>query len=251
MALAGGIIIPVRTLIVSDIHSNAVAFEAVLADARDDGPVERVWCLGDVVGYGPEPMACIERLWDLDAVVISGNHDAVTVGRIDISAFNGPAAQAARWNGTRLSAEARDYLTALPETVAEAPFTLVHGTPRNPFWEYLTSGGQAEEAWSSIPTPHVLVGHTHFQFTCTRSRGVEQAGPRGRVVRLDGERLVVNPGSVGQPRDGDPRAAYAVFDDGDATLALRRTPYDIAATQRAMIDVGLPLPLIERLAHGR
>ena len=240
-----------RTLIVSDIHSNVVALDAVLADARDAGPIDRVWCLGDVVGYGPEPMACIERLWDLDAVVICGNHDAVTVGRIDISAFNGPAADAARWNGTRLSAQARDYLSALPETVVEAPFTLVHGTPRNPMWEYLTSGAQAEHAWGSIQTPHALVGHTHYQFTCTRSKGVEQAGPSGRVVQLDGGPLIANPGSVGQPRDGDPRAAYAVFDDEAATLALRRTPYDIAATQRAMIDVGLPLPLIERLPLGR
>ena len=240
-----------RTLIVSDIHSNVVALDAVLADAREDGPIERVWCLGDVVGYGPEPMACIERLWELDAVVISGNHDAVAVGRIDLKEFNGPAAEAARWNGAQLSAEARRYLGALPETVVEAPFTLVHGTPRDPLWEYLTSGDQAEQAWGAIPTPHVIVGHSHFQFTCSRSRGVEQAGPGGRVVRLDGDRLAANPGSVGQPRDGDPRAAYAVFDDRVATLALRRTPYDIAATQAAMIDAGLPLPLIERLAVGR
>ena len=240
-----------RTLIVSDIHSNVVAFDAVLAAAREDGPIDRVWCLGDVVGYGPEPMGCIERLWALDAVVICGNHDAVAVGRIDISAFNGPAADAVRWNGARLSAEARDYLRALPETVDEAPFTLVHGTPRNPMWEYLTRGAQAEQAWGAISTPAVLVGHTHYQFTCTRPGGVEQAGPGGRVVALDGGRLVANPGSVGQPRDGDPRAAYAVFDDGAATLALRRTPYDVAATQRAMIAAGLPRPLIERLAVGR
>ena len=240
-----------RTLIVSDIHSNVVALDAVLADAREGGPIDRVWCLGDVVGYGPKPMACIERLWDLDAVVICGNHDAVTVGRIDISAFNGPAADAARWNGAQLSAEARDYLSALPESVVETPFTLVHGTPRNPMWEYLTGGAQAEQAWGAVPTPSVLVGHTHYQFTCSRSGGVEQAGPGGRVVHLDGGRLVANPGSVGQPRDGDPRSAYAVFDDEAATLALRRTPYDIAATQRAMIDAGLPRPLIERLAVGR
>ena len=240
-----------RTLIVSDIHSNVAALDAVLADAREDGPVDRVWCLGDVVGYGPEPMACIERLWDLDAVVICGNHDAVVVGRIDISAFNGPAADAARWNGTRLSAEGCDYLSALPETVVEAPFTLVHGTPRNPMWEYLTSGAQAEQAWGAVPTPYVLVGHTHYQFTCTRSDGVEQAGPGGRVVQLDGGRLAANPGSVGQPRDGDPRAAYAVFDDEAGTLELRRTPYDIAATQRAMTGAGLPHTLIERLTMGR
>ncbi len=240
-----------RTLIVSDIHSNVVALDAVLADARADGPIERVWCLGDVVGYGPEPMACIERLWDLDATVICGNHDAGAVGRISVAEFNGPAAEAARWNGAQLSAEARAYLSALPETVVEAPFTLVHGSPRVPLWEYLTSGDQAEEAWGAIPTPHVIVGHSHFQFTCTRSRGLEQAGPSGRVVRTDGDRLAANPGSVGQPRDGDPRAAFTVFDDEAATLALRRTSYDIAATQRAMIDVGLPLPLIERLAIGR
>ena len=146
-----------RTLIVSDIHSNVVAFDAVLAAAREDGPIDRVWCLGDVVGYGPEPMGCIERLWALDAVVICGNHDAVAVGRIDISTFNGPAADAVRWNGARLSAEARDYLRALPETVDEAPFTLVHGTPRNPMWEYLTRGAQAEQAWGAISTPAVLV----------------------------------------------------------------------------------------------
>ena len=240
-----------RALIVSDIHSNIVAFDAVLEAARDDGPVDRVWCLGDIVGYGPQPMACIERLWELGAVCISGNHDAVVVGRLGLTEFNGPAAEAARWNGAQLSAEARDYLATLPDTVVEERFTLVHGTPRDPLWEYLTSGDQAEQAWDSVPTPYVLVGHSHFQFTCHPSRHPEQAGPEGRVVPLDGGRLVANPGSVGQPRDGDPRAAYAVFDDEAGTLALRRTPYDVVATQSAMIDAGLPVPLIERLVHGR
>ena len=239
-----------RTLVVSDIHSNLVALEAVLADARERGGFQRVWCLGDIVGYGPEPMACLERLWDLDAVAIVGNHDAGAVGTIGLDEFNPLAAQACEWTSHRLSAEARDYLRGLPTTVTNGAITLVHGAPRDPIWEYLVSYSQAQAAWESIESRALLVGHSHIPFVCVEGEGMQRAMGERRATLAEG-RLVANPGSVGQPRDGDSRAAYAVYDDADEALELRRTVYDIAATQRRMEELGLPGPLSARLSVGR
>ena len=240
-----------RTLIVSDIHSNIVALDAVLAAARDDGPVDGVWCLGDIVGYGPAPMAVLERLWELKALSIGGNHDAGVVGRVDVGIFNPVAAEACRWNGEQLTDDARAYLGGLPDTLVVEPFTLVHGSLDDPLWEYLLRPPQAEAAWDRASTSHVLVGHTHIQFVCRAAKGFEQPDSEPLVVPLGGVRLVFNPGSVGQPRDGDPRAAFAVYDDEARTVALRRAPYDVGATQRSMAEAGLPEPLISRLSVGR
>ncbi len=269
----------VRTLVVSDIHSNVVALEAVLADASERGGFQRVLCLGDIVGYGPEPMACLERLWALGAVSILGNHDAGAVGRIGLGEFKPVAAQACRWSGEQLTPRARAYLEGLPLTVAEPPFTLVHGTPRDPIWEYLTTYAQAETAWAALAhdqgpgegsatsarepasgtprvgaghaLPVVLVGHSHLPFVCRQGQGLERTAVDGQRVTVGQGSLVVNPGSVGQPRDGDPRAAYAVYDDEAAEMELRRVAYDIGATQRRMAELGLPQPLITRLSSGR
>lgn len=240
-----------RTLIVSDVHSNLTALDAVLAAAGADGPLDGVWCLGDVVGYGPWPLETVRRIRSLDAVCIQGNHDAGAIGRISLDTFNHAAREACRWNGVQLDEDARAFLEALPDTVAVAGFTLVHGTPRDPLWEYLTSHTDAVEALASIGTRDVLVGHTHHQFAFEDGRGAALPGPGGLTATRDGGRLVVNPGSVGQPRDRDPRAAFAVYDSETDTLSLRRAAYDIAATQRAMEAVGLPEPLISRLSAGR
>lgn len=240
-----------RTLIVSDVHSNLTALDAVLAAAGAEGPLDAVWCLGDIVGYGPWPLETVRRIRSLDAVCIQGNHDAGAIGRISLDTFNYAAREACRWNGEQLDDETRSFLKDLPDTVAVAGFTLVHGTPRDPLWEYLTGHAGAVAALASIGTRDALVGHTHHQLAFEDGRGAASPGPGGLTVTRDGGRLVVNPGSVGQPRDRDPRAAFAVYDSEADTLSLRRAAYDVAATQRAMEQVGLPEPLISRLSAGR
>ena len=240
-----------RTLIVSDVHSNLTALDAVIASAEADGPLDGVWCLGDIVGYGPWPLETVRRIRSLDAVCIQGNHDAGAVGRISLDTFNHVAGEACRWNGAQLDDDARSFLKGLPDSVSVAGFTLVHGTPRDPVWEYLTTHADAIEALERVSTRDVLVGHTHLQFAFEDGRGAAVPGPGGLTVTRNGGRLVVNPGSVGQPRDRDSRAAYAVYDSGTETLSLRRAAYDIAVTQRAMQAVGLPEPLIARLSAGR
>lgn len=240
-----------RTLIVSDIHSNIHALDAVFAQAEEDEPIDSVLCLGDTVGYGPAPMACLERLWERHAVCIMGNHDAAVAGLLSLDHFNSVAAEANRWNGEQLTDDARGYLRGLSQQLVDPPFLLVHGTPRDPLWDYLVTYGQAVEAWESTETSDVLVGHSHIQFACVAGSGIEQAGPEGFNIPLGRARLVVNPGSVGQPRDKDPRAAYAVYDDESRFIRLHRAWYDISATQRDMADVGLPEPLISRLSLGR
>jgi predicted phosphodiesterase len=239
-----------RTLIVSDIHSNIAALDAVIAAAEREEGVERVVCLGDIVGYGPAPMECVERLRERGAVSIKGNHDAGAVGQISLDEFNGYAADACRWNGEQLTNEAKDWLANLPEMLRDESFLLVHGSPKDPLWDYLVSYGQAVDAWEHSDMSDILVGHTHMQFVCEAGRGIERPGPTGLTVPLTKSRLVANPGSVGQPRDRDPRAAYALYDDDARILYLRRVWYDVAATQRAMAEVGLPDPLITRLSVG-
>ena len=241
-----------RTLIVSDVHSNIVALDAVLAAAGDAGPIDQVWCLGDIVGYGPWPVATVRRLRSLDAVCICGNHDAGAIGRLPLDDFNGAAGIACRWNGEQLDDESRDFLSNLPLTVERDGFTLVHGTPAYPLWEYLDGYSVAHQAWDDASTGDILVGHTHLQFTVESDSGdFALAEPEGGTVRRGSANLIVNPGSVGQPRNGDPRACYAVYDDQASEVALQRVAYDVATTQRAMEDANLPLSLISRLAHGR
>ena len=240
-----------RTLIVSDIHSNIAALDAVLADAEAEEPIDGIVSLGDIVGYGPAPMECIDRLRSRGFVSIMGNHDAAAAGVVGLEAFNPIAAEACRWTTAHLSAEALVFLAELPRTLVEDSFTLAHGTPNDPIWDYLISYSQAVEAWERVDTSDVFVGHSHIQFSVEAGRGVEHPGPDGLTVPLGHARLVVNPGSVGQPRDRDPRAAYAVYDDDARIVSLRRVWYDITETQRAMAEAQLPEPLITRLSLGR
>ncbi len=240
-----------RTLIVSDIHSNIHALDAVFVQAEEEEPVDSVICLGDTVGYGPSPMACLERLWERHTVSILGNHDAAVVGIVSLDDFNPIAAEANRWTAEQITDDAREYLKGLPERLVDPPFLLVHGTPKDPLWDYLVTYGQAVEAWEYTETSDVLVGHSHLQFACVAGAGIEQAGPEGSNIPLGHARLVVNPGSVGQPRDHDPRAAYAIYDDESRFIRLHRAWYDITVTQRDMAEAGLPEPLISRLSFGR
>jgi diadenosine tetraphosphatase ApaH/serine/threonine PP2A family protein phosphatase len=244
----------VRIAITSDIHANLAALEAVLADA---GPVDGIWNTGDAVGYGPQPRECIARLREEGAVWVAGNHERAATGAISTDEFNPAAAQAALWTSTQISGEEKAFLDALPETVQETNFTLCHGTLRDPIWEYLSDLETARAHLSLQRTPFAFVGHTHVPALVTEwVDGAEGCDLRrlrdGEAVALTGEaRLVLNSGSVGQPRDGDERASYGVYDSDAATFTLRRVEYDIAQTQKLMVDAGLPDWLIERLAIGR
>ena len=240
-----------RYLVVSDVHANLAALEAVIADAERFISLDGVWCLGDTVGYGPEPAACIERLRSLNAVAIKGNHDAAAVGEVGLEVFNPYAAQACRWTMEQLTDESHAYLASLETTAYQSPFMLVHGTPTDPLWDYLLSYPQADDAWYYTGAAAVLVGHSHLQFVCREGEGVLRPGLDTLAVEVEEARIVANPGSVGQPRDGDPRAAYAVYDSGTGLLTLHRVQYDIALTQRLMEEHGLPDALITRLSVGR
>jgi diadenosine tetraphosphatase ApaH/serine/threonine PP2A family protein phosphatase len=244
----------VRILITSDIHANLAALEAVLADA---GEVDGLWNMGDCVGYGPQPGECIARMREAGAVWVAGNHERAATGAIGTEDFNPAAEAAAQWTKNRLSDEERALLDALPETDRTSDFTLVHGTLRWPIWEYLYDYDSARAQLSLQQTPFAFVGHTHVPMLVTeRPESAEGCEMRrlgdGEVVELNsGPRLVLNPGSVGQPRDGDSRASYGILDTDAGTFKLRRVEYEIATTQKLMEEAGLPDWLAERLSIGR
>ena len=242
-----------RALIVSDIHSNIEAFQSVVDDARLRGGFDQVWSLGDLVGYGPDPEECIELIQGFNHLAVTGNHDLASIGRLGLEMFNPHAAAANRWTATRLSDEHRSYLDGLELRQQAEGFTLVHGSPRDPVWEYVVSADSAQATFEDIGTTWCLVGHSHIPFVCRDSdNGVlfTEAVPDS-PVELSSEKLIVNPGGVGQPRDADPRASYAVFDSGLNTITHHRVEYDIARTQEKMRRHDLPPFLIERLAYGR
>ncbi|HEU5315301.1 MAG TPA: metallophosphoesterase family protein [Chloroflexota bacterium] len=255
-----------RCAILSDVHGNLDALEAVLADAMQLGAVEELWCLGDLVGYGPQPNECVALLRERGAKCVAGNHDWAAIGKMDTADFNPEATEAALWTGQQLSEENRVYLDALPAQLlagAASEFTLVHGSPREPIWEYLTHVSVARLNFDYFHTPYCLVGHTHVPLVFQRPQASEKV-PQYRTlvptttapVRLGAHRLIVNPGSVGQPRDGNPHAAYMVYDstaeggDGAGTLTMRRVEYPVAAVQEKMRAAQLPSRLILRLTYG-
>jgi diadenosine tetraphosphatase ApaH/serine/threonine PP2A family protein phosphatase len=242
-----------RCAILADIHSNLTAFRAVLKDLNRRGAVDRVWCLGDTVGYGPHPRECIALLREYDHLCVAGNHDWAAVGNIDTSHFNPDAAAASQWTAERLTRDDIDYLRSLPLTLREGDFTLVHGSPREPIWEYIISTRSAEENFAHFETRFCLVGHSHAPLVFELGQdGACQCRQPPDDLPLDGEgkRLIINYGSVGQPRDGDPRAGYAILDTEAAAIQHHRIAYDITATQQSMRQAGLPARLIGRLSLG-
>jgi predicted phosphodiesterase len=242
-----------RCLVLSDIHSNLEAFQAVLDDA---GAVEQVWCLGDVVGYGPDPNDCVELLRSLPHLCISGNHDWATLGKLDLDDFNPDAREANLWNRQELFDENLAYLDGQPEKLVEGQFTLSHGSPRHPIWEYIIYTATAQANFSFFDTPICLVGHTHTPviFRLESRDDTEVCEPMApaldRPVSLAAARFIVNPGSVGQPRDGDPRASYAILDTEALTVEHRRVAYPVEKTQAKMMEHNLPLRLVLRLGYG-
>jgi diadenosine tetraphosphatase ApaH/serine/threonine PP2A family protein phosphatase len=243
-----------RCAIIADIHANLTAFTAVLDDIEQQGGVDEFWCLGDVVGYGPDPRECIARLRQTQHICVAGNHDWAAIGKISTSDFNPAAAAACHWTQQQLSPEDVEYLGNLPLVIEKDDFTLVHGSPREPVWEYILSTAAAMENFSHFRSPYCLVGHSHypavFRHDDTGNCSVDQFLPDSQLV-LGEDRLIINPGGVGQPRDGDPRASYAIYDSISRQVHLYRIPYDIRATQDRMIAHGLPMPLITRLSYGR
>jgi len=243
----------VLVLLISAVHANLAALDAVLADpeaARTDA----TWHLGDLVGYGPQPNEVVARLRELGAANILGNHDAAAVGLLPTRDFNQFAAHAAAWTTDQLDESSRDYLAALPRIAATHDVTRVHGSLRDPLWEYLTTVEAAREHFARQETDLSAVGHTHIplalSLTLSGSLTAEEPGD-GETLDLTGARWCLNPGSVGQPRDSDPRAAFALLDTSQRRVTFRRVEYDIAGTQALMAAAGLPDPLVRRLQYGR
>jgi diadenosine tetraphosphatase ApaH/serine/threonine PP2A family protein phosphatase len=242
-----------RIVIVSDIHSNLVATEAVLAAA---GYYDALWCLGDTIGYGPRPNECIGLMRDRAAVAITGNHDLACLGKIDLRDFNPDARKANIWNGEQLTPENRDWIEPLPPSVeVDSRFMVAHGSPLEPIWEYLLTHEQAETNFTAFSQQVCFIGHSHVQLFFRQRAGVSRPErhlcENGETIDLEADcRFFINPGSVGQPRDKDPRAAYAMLDTEAGTVRFHRVEYDIGRTQRQMIECNLPLALIRRLEFG-
>jgi len=243
-----------RYAIVADIHANLAAFTAVLEDIARRGGVEELWCLGDVVGYGPDPHRCLELLRQHKHICVAGNHDWAAIGKIDTTYFNPAAAAACHWTARQLGPEDVQYLESLPLILEQGDFTLAHGSPREPIWEYLLSTATARENFSCFQSPFCLVGHSHvplvFEYDETGTCSLSEF-PDNAALALAESRLIINPGGNGQPRDGDPRASYAIYDSEARSVTHYRVPYDIAATQSRMMEHELPPGLVRRLSYGR
>jgi predicted phosphodiesterase len=238
-----------RIAVLSDIHGNLPALEAVLAATA---PYDAIWQLGDVVGYGPQPDEVVARLVAEDARGVRGNHDSAALGLISSDAFNDDARAVVEWTAERIEPATRAWLTGLPETTELDQFTLVHGSPRDPAWEYVISLGVARANMAEFETAHCMVGHTHVPLVFRKADGqVDALRPTaGSSLALDGRRAIINPGSVGQPRDGDPRACAMVLDTERMRLEWYRVEYEIGMIQKLMRQIGLPPRLSTRLAFG-
>ncbi|MDD5127514.1 MAG: metallophosphoesterase family protein [Dehalococcoidales bacterium] len=241
-----------RCAILADIHANMEAFGAVLTDVEKRGDVEEIWCLGDIVGYGPDPHACIQILRAANHLCVAGNHDWAAIGKITMQNFNTDAAAACEWTGQKLTPEDKEYLSHLPATLQKGDFTLAHGSPREPIWEYILFPPTAAENFNHFTTPYCLVGHSHqpIVFKQVGSAAATSLFQPTIGLVIGRSRLIINPGAVGQPRDGDPRASYAIYDSEAKMARLYRVPYDIEATQNKMMHAGLPMKLVNRLSHG-
>jgi predicted phosphodiesterase len=238
--------------IISDIHGNRQALDAALRAAREAG-ARSWWCLGDLVGYGADPVYCLHTAVGQAERCIAGNHDLGATGRAPIEMFSQWARAALIWTyGTLGPAGAAKLDTLLPEDPGDVP--LFHGSPRDPVWEYVMTVEQARAALEDRRVPLTLVGHTHipsaWRLTADGAMEIHDARP-GDTIEVGEGRWLVNPGSVGQPRDGDARAAWAVWEPEEGRLTFQRTPYDVAAAQNAILEAGLPSPLAHRLAEGR
>jgi predicted phosphodiesterase len=242
-----------RVAVISDIHANLAALNAVLAAVDEEAPDE-LWCLGDLVGYGPRPNECCALVRERADVCLVGNHDLAVLGTVDIADFSPDAAAAARWTEERLDAGERRFLASLEPEGERAGVSLYHGSARDPVWEYVLSAESAAATIVDGGTDVALVGHSHVALAVSLTDGTLSGGvaPGGGAEHdLADARWLLNPGSVGQPRDGDPRAAFLVLDLDRRFGAFRRVPYPVEKTQRELRDAGLPETLAARLAQGK
>jgi diadenosine tetraphosphatase ApaH/serine/threonine PP2A family protein phosphatase len=240
-----------QTLVISDIHANLTALKAVLESA---GTFDAVWCLGDLVGYGPDPNECVARIRALpNLLCIIGNHDAAALMQIDADTFNPEARSALLWTRKALDENSREFLRGLPEKIEMGEVTLSHGSPRHPVWEYLLDTRTATLNFDYFVTPFCFVGHTHLPviYTLYNENNLARLNiPEANSKITLPVRAIINPGSVGQPRDRDPRAAFAIYDDEKNIWDYRRVEYNISEVQDRMKKVGLPERHIQRLAAG-
>ncbi len=241
-----------RILVISDIHANYTALEAVLKDA---GEVDETWCLGDIVGYGPDPNAVVEEIREIkNLTCLLGNHDVAVIGKIPFEAFNGDARRALEYHERVLSASNMDFLHSLPSNLkVREDVSLVHGSPRDSVWEYILNTLAARLNFDHFTTPWCMVGHSHIQCMFHLDEQNDRvtlkpikSGERIQIL----PKLILNPGSVGQPRDRDPRAAYAIYDSGTKTWEPRRVAYNIPEVQQRIREVGLPEKHAVRIAEG-
>lgn len=240
-----------RIAILSDIHANYHALESTLAAVDDEG-VDEIWCLGDTVGYGPRPNRCCAVVGARAALCLAGNHDLAVIGALSVDEFNGDAAAAARWTQQVLEPEAQAFLAALEPTATREGSELFHGSPIDPVWDYVLTEAAAFLSFRLTRAPLVLVGHSHLALALSWVDDTLGGGvaAEGAEIDLAAGRWLLNPGSVGQPRGGDPRAAWLLVDDEARRATFRRTPYAIEQTQAEIRERGLPEALAERLAHG-
>ena len=239
--------------LISDIHGNLEALEAVLAELKD---VDGFLCMGDLVGYGADPNACVERIRALPKLTcVAGNHDLAAIGSYDLSWFNPFARAAIEWTAKQLSQENKDYLGSLPGTAHADSALLVHGSlPQE--MGYITSPNEARICFDAMPGDLTFIGHTHItEYYRTRrgSRLPEQMAlfSGGTIELKESVRYIVNPGAIGQPRDGNAAASLATWNVAAGTIEVRRVPYDIERAQAKMREAHLPDPLSERLSLGR
>ena len=235
--------------VISDIHGNLHALESVLRSIDAESP-DAVWCLGDLVGYGPQPNRCCELVAGRADVCLIGNHDLGVLGRIDLEDFSPDAAAAARWTAEVLDDETRRYLESLSPSKVLERAELFHASPRDPVWEYVLAPEVAFFSLEATEKPLVLVGHSHVALLFGAEELMLALGEEGKEIDLARERWLLNPGSVGQPRDGDPRAAWLLLDFDTARAVYHRVEYPIERTQAEIRERGLPEPLAERLASG-
>jgi predicted phosphodiesterase len=242
-----------KIAIVSDIHGNRHAFEAVL-DAIEESDSEELWCLGDLVGYGAEPDACVELARRHAAVCLAGNHDLGVRGDLPLEQFSRGAALAAKWTQEVISDDALEYLRSLVPSHLEESVGLFHASPRDPVWEYVLSPLQAELCLDVQEHRVCLIGHSHVALSFWRPIGEAATGQtrdEGEELDLSSGEWLINPGSVGQPRDGDPRASWLELDDHARVAVYRRTDYDIAGAAASIRRARLPDSLADRLAYGQ
>ena len=245
-----------RVAVITDIHSNLPALEAVLADVDARDPDE-IWCLGDLVGYGADPDACTARVGEVVERCLAGNHDLVVRGDIDIGYFAMSAGAAARWTVKVINEETRDYLRPLAPLGEKAGVGLYHASPRDPVWEYVLSVRQAADCLQAQRQRVALIGHSHVACYFTRPNGEStvdettgEVAEAGTALEIADGRWLINPGSVGQPRDGDPRAAWLMLDTEAWTATFHRVEYPVETAAQAIVRAGLPRQLADRLFSG-